>query len=245
MQNGQPPPERPDQGPSTAPVPPAAAPASPPPAAAPTAPPATAPHAAPPMPDVPAPPAHPTPSRIDLRVSKRILWIGAAVYPLHNITRVYTFVMRPKRKEAVLRFLRYTAGTLIVGFIVMLPGLLAAINSGGGGPNGNSGAAGYVVFVWIVAALAEIYFFIEMLGVLTAAPLHVMAVETSGASTALVTSQNAQYLDQVVGQISYAIDHPDTEFKVTVESLTISPKNYYFGDNVNMYGGSGNVGIGA
>ncbi|MGW1909887.1 DUF6232 family protein [Streptomyces sp. NPDC002076] len=201
------------------------------------------PTAAPGMPDVPAPPAHPAPVRVDLRVSKRILWIGAAVYPLHNIARVYTFVMRPKRKEAVLRFLRYTAVTMIVGFLAMLPGLLASINAGGG--DGNSGAAGYVVFVWIVAALAEIYFLIEMVGVLTAAPQHVLAIETSGASTALVTSQNAQYLDQIVGQISYAIDHPDVEFKVTVESLTVSPKNYYFGDNVNMYGGSGNVGIGA
>jgi hypothetical protein len=33
---------------------------------------------------------------------------------------------------------------------------------------------------------------------------------------------------------------------VTVERLTISsPTNYYFGDNVNMYGGNGNVGIAA
>jgi hypothetical protein len=234
MQQGQPP-ERPAQDPPIA----GAAPPAPP--TAPTAPPAA--HAtAPLMPDVPAPPAHPTPSRVDLRVSKRILWIGAAVYPLANIARVYTFVMRPKRKEAVLRFLRYTAGTLIVGFIAMLPSLPSLTF---GGAEENSGAAGYVTFIWIVAVCAEIYFFIDMLGVLTAAPHHVLAVETSGASTALVTSRHAQYLDQVVGQISYAIDHPDTEFKVTVESLTVSPKNYYFGDNVNMYGGSGNVGIGA
>ncbi|MFE8942403.1 DUF6232 family protein [Streptomyces sp. NPDC007856] len=236
MQNGQPP-ERPAQDPPPVPTRPTSAPTAPPAA------PATVPAAAPGVPDVPAPPAHPAPVRVDLRVSKRILWIGAAVYPLHNIARVYTFVMRPKRKEAVLRFLRYTAVTMIVGFLAMLPGLLASIN--GGGVDGNSGAAGYVVFVWIVAALAEIYFLIEMIGILTAAPQHVLAIETSGASTALVTSQNAQYLDQIVGQISYAIDHPDVEFKVTVESLTVSPKNYYFGDNVNMYGGSGNVGIGA
>ncbi|MGW7527848.1 DUF6232 family protein [Streptomyces sp. NPDC054783] len=241
MDNGQPP-ERPTQDPPPAPARPASAPTTPAPASVPPAPHA-APAAAPGMPDVPAPPAHPAPVRLDLRVSKRILWIGAAVYPLQNIARVYTFVLRPKRKEAVLRFLRYTAVTLVVGFLAMLPGLLASINTGGG--QGSSGAAGYVVFVWIVAAVAEIYFLIEMIGVLTAAPQHVLAVETSGASTALVTSQDPRYLDQIVGQISYAIDHPDVEFKVTVESLTVSPKNYYFGDNVNMYGGSGNVGIGA
>ncbi|MGJ5754093.1 hypothetical protein FB563_2247 [Streptomyces puniciscabiei] len=239
MQNGQPP-ERPAQDP--APAPPTAAPTTQAPAAAPAAPPA-APAAAPLMPDVPAPPAHPTPLRLDLRVSKRILWIGAAVYPLANIARVYSFVMRPKRKEAVMRFLRYTAATLVVGFIAMLPSL-PSLAFGGGGEQ-NSGAAGYVTFIWIVAVVAEIYFFIDMLGVLTAPPQHVLAVETSGASTALVTSQDPRQLDQIVGQISYAIDHPEAEFKVTVESLTVSPKNYYFGDNVNMYGGSGNVGIGA
>nr|WP_245790644.1 DUF6232 family protein [Streptomyces monashensis] len=186
---------------------------------------------------MPAPPRQPTAVSVELRVSKRILWIGAAVYPLHNIARVYTFVMRPKRKEAVLRFLRNTGVMLIVGFLAMLPGLFA----GAGGDS--SGANGYVAFIWVATVAAEIYFIIELLSVLLAADHHVLAVETSGASTALVTSRTPQYLDQVVGQISYAIDHPDTEFKVTVESLHFSPKNYYFGDNVNMYGGSGNVGI--
>lgn len=228
MQQGQPP-ERPAQDPPIA----GAAPPAPP-----TAPPTA--HTTPPfMPDVPAPSPHPAPFGVELRVSKRILWIGAAVYPLHNIARVYAFVMRPRRKEAVLRFLRYTAGTLVVGFIAMLPGLPVVALSGG-----DSGG-GYVGFIWLLAIAAEIYFFVDMMSVLTASPHHVLAVETSGASTALVTSQDPRHLDQLVGQISYAIDHPDTEFKVTVGSLTVSPRNYYFGDNVNMYGGSGNVGIGS
>jgi hypothetical protein len=191
------------------------------------------------MPDVP-PPVPTAPATLELRVSKRILWIGSAVYPLHNIARVYTFLLRPKRKEAVMRFLRYTAGTAVVGFIAMLPGLPSLALGGS-----DSGAAGYVTFIWFVAAFAELYFLIDMFSVLTAAPHHVLAVETSGASTALVTSRDKRYLEQLVGRISHAIENPDTEFRVTVESLTVSPTNYYFGDNVNMYGGNGNVGIGA
>lgn len=230
MQYGQGP-ERPAQD-----LPPA--PATPPPGPPPT----SAPASAPPMPDVPAPPPYQTPQTLDLRVSKRILWIGRAVYPLANIARVYSFDLRPKRKEAVLRFLRYSAGTLAVAMLVMLPSLpVLAL----GGSDGRSGAAGYVGFVWIVAALAEIFFLIDMLGVLTASSQYVLAVETSGASTALVTSPDRGHLDQLVGQLSYAIEHPDTELRVTVHSLTVSPRNYYFGDNVNMYGGSGNVGIGS
>ncbi|RAJ48636.1 MULTISPECIES: DUF6232 family protein [unclassified Streptomyces] len=209
---------------------------------APPAPPATppAPAATPPMPDVPAPSPHAVPRLLDLRVSKRILWIGRAVYPLANIARVYSVMLRPRRKEAVLRFLRYSAGTLVVAMLVMLPSLPALAL---GGSDGQSGAAGYVVFVWLLAIGAEIFFLVDMLGVLTAQPQHVLAVETSGASTALVTSPDPRRLDQLVEQLSYAIEHPDTEFRVTVQSLTVSPKNYYFGDNVNMYGGSGNTGI--
>ncbi|MEW2622164.1 DUF6232 family protein [Streptomyces sp. NPDC048106] len=224
-------PERPAQ--DIPPVPPA-----PPPG-----PPAAPPTPAPAMPDVPALPPHAVPQALDLRVSKRILWIGRAVYPLANIARVYSFVLRPKRKEAALRFLRYSAGTVAVAIVVMLPSLPALAL--GGGSDQQSGAAGYLLFVWILAAFAEIYFLIDMIGVLSAPSQHVLAVETSGASTALVTSPDRGYLDQLVGQLSYAIEHPDTEFRVTVHSLTVSPRNYYFGDNVNMYGGSGNVGISA
>ncbi|MGA5036291.1 DUF6232 family protein [Streptomyces capoamus] len=233
METGKPP-ERPAQAPPSAPdAPPYAPPSGPPPE-----PPAAAARSGPPMPDVPPPARTAAPAAVELRVSKRILWIGAAVYPLHNIARVYTFTMRPKRKEAVLRFLRYIAGTLVVGFIAMLPGLPSLAFEGA-----DSGAAGYVTWVWVLALAAAVYFFVDMMSVLTAQPHYVLAVETSGASTGLVTSHDGRYLDDLVGRISYAIDHPDTEFRVTVERLTVSPNHYYFGDNVNMYGGNGNVGI--
>ncbi|GAA2931267.1 hypothetical protein GCM10020221_28820 [Streptomyces thioluteus] len=59
----------------------------------------------------------------------------------------------------------------------------------------------------------------------------------------MVTSRNPHHLDQLVGRISHAIENPGAEFQVTVDSITINPQSYYFGDNVNMYGGTGNVGM--
>lgn len=54
------------------------------------------------------------------------------------------------------------------------------------------------------------------------APSHwVLAVETSGASTALVTSRDTQHLHQLVGQVVKAIENPDIEFQVRVE---VSPE---------------------
>lgn len=52
---------------------------------------------------VPAPAGPPKPARQEdfgvpslvLRVSNRLLWVGEAVYPLHSIVRVQTYVLSP------------------------------------------------------------------------------------------------------------------------------------------------------
>ncbi|MER5434952.1 DUF6232 family protein [Streptomyces sp. NPDC002588] len=188
--------------------------------------------------DVPPPP--PTPPLvspgIDLRVSKRLLWVGGACYPLENIARVYTLTIHPRRKEAVLRFLKTlvitAAGTIA---LTVLSGITMVASRDTG--------SGLMTFVWLGSLAVTIYSLVEMLQVLGAQSHHVLAVETSGPSQAVVTSRNPHHLNQLVGRIAHAIENPETEFQVMVESITISPKNYYFGDNVNMYGGSGNVGM--
>lgn len=58
-----------------------------------------------------------------------------------------------------------------------------------------------------------------------------------------MSSPNREQLDQIVGHITHAIENPDTEFHMRVGSILINPHNYHFGDNVNMYGGTGNVGM--
>jgi hypothetical protein len=172
---------------------------------------------------------------IDLSISKRLLWVGGAAYPLQNIARVYTFTLHPRRKEAVLRFLKRVALTLSVAAVLTLLGGLAAM--------GSEGAETVLTWVWLLAFGVLVYALVDMITVLSAQSHFVLAVETSGPSTALVTAQNPDQLRQLVHSIAYAIENPETEFQVRVETLTISPSNYYFGDNVNMYGGTGNVGM--
>ncbi|NEB09621.1 hypothetical protein G3I32_12215 [Streptomyces coelicoflavus] len=187
----------------------------------------------------PPPPSAPPPvglaTSVELRISKRLLWIGTAAYPLHNIARVYTFTLHPRRKEAVMRFLRRSGLVLGVAMLVTLPAMLPAA----------FGDSTLLALIWFVAFGLWIFCLVDMITVLSATSHYVLAVETNGASTGVVTSRQPHYLNQLVGQISYAIDHPDTELQVTVESISISPSHYYFGDNVNMYGGSGNVGMAA
>ncbi|MDW6061530.1 DUF6232 family protein [Streptomyces sp. FXJ1.4098] len=189
----------------------------------------------------PAPPAQPI-IGVDLRVSKRLLWIGDAYYPLNNIARVYTLTIHPRRKDAVLLFLKRL---LIIGAVAIFLTLLAAVidTSSGGLGSSDSGGSGLSVLVVVVAVAALIFSLVELMTVLGAAPHFVLAVETSGPSTAVVTSRWPDQLRQLARQIADAIENPEADFQVRVDTITISPKHYYFGDNVNMYGGTGNVGM--
>ncbi|MFE3764104.1 DUF6232 family protein [Streptomyces sp. NPDC059104] len=198
---------------------------------------------APPVPQ--GPPGQPPaghaglPSSLDLTVTKRLLWVGGAVYPLQNVARVYTFVLKPRRKESVVTFARRTALTLLaaLGFTVFgkIAGFLAR--------SADSTFDGTIQFVWIASGIGLLYYFADMMAVLTASSHFVLAVESNGQSTALVTGR-PDHLNGLVHQIAYAIENPDTELRVRVERLTISnPSNYYFGDTVNMYGGQGNSGV--
>ncbi|MEU8928996.1 DUF6232 family protein [Streptomyces sp. NPDC048409] len=191
------------------------------------------------FPDIPPPPAAPPRAfrSIDLRVDKRLLWVGGAAYPLENIARVHTYVLTPKRWEATRLFLKRLAIILSVAFALTILGGITGIAS-------QDTASTLIMWVWLGSSAALILCAVEWLQVLSSPPLSVLAVETSGQPMAVVTSEDPRRLDELVGSIVYAIEHPDTELRVSVDRLMVNPKNYYFGDNVNMYGGTGNVGVG-
>ncbi|WP_089105825.1 DUF6232 family protein [Streptomyces hyaluromycini] len=191
------------------------------------------------FPDIPPPPATPpqTFRGIDLRVGKRLLWVGGAAYPLENIARVHTYMLMPKRWEATRLFLKRLGIILSVAFALTILGGITGIAS-------QDTASTLIVWVWLGSTAALLLCTVEWLQVLSATPLYVLAVETSGPPMAVVTSADPRQLDQLVGSLVHAIEHPETEFHVTVDRLMVNPKNYYFGDNVNMYGGTGNVGVG-
>ncbi|MFJ9805397.1 DUF6232 family protein [Streptomyces wuyuanensis] len=174
---------------------------------------------------------------IEVRISKKTLWVGGAAYPLANIARVYTFTLHPRRKDATVHFLKMACIILAVAAALTILGGITGV--------ANPDLAGTIIgLVWWGSMAALVFAFVQMMLVLSAETHYVLAVETSGPSTAVVTSRDPSHLHWLVGQITHAIDNPETElYGVRVDTITISPKNYYFGDNVNMYGGSSNVGI--
>ncbi|MFB7515408.1 DUF6232 family protein [Streptomyces sp. NPDC056144] len=169
-----------------------------------------------------------------LVISKRLLWVHGGAYPLENIVRVHTFLLRPRRGEAVGRFLKRGGITLLV--LLFLQYLGEELSSG-------SDIEGFVAVALLIAVGLLIYYFTEMASVAFAPNHHVLAVETNGRSTALVTGKR-EHLEGLVRDIADAIDKPDAEFTAWVGALNITNyDNYYFGDSVNMYGGTGNTGV--
>ncbi|WP_217170117.1 DUF6232 family protein [Streptomyces sp. AC512_CC834] len=177
---------------------------------------------------------------VELRVGRRLLWVGGAAYPIRNITRVYTFLLTPRRGDATVLFFKRVGIILSVAVAMTILGQFIDLARRG---DETSPAETIVKWVWIGAVVAMIYCVGDLMSVLTAASHWVLAVETSGASTALVTSKDTQHLHQLVGHVVHAIEDPESEYYVWVQSVAINPRYYHFGDNVNMYGGSGNVGM--
>jgi hypothetical protein len=183
---------------------------------------------------VPVPPPPGNGRTVELKVSRRLLWVGEAVYPLHNVARVHTFVLKPKRMEALNDFLKWTGITILVFVVVQV------VNDNSSSSSAQDDNA---QVVWVLGMAVVLGLLFHTVKVWAAPDEHVLAVETSSGSTALVTLPDPTQLRQLVLYIVHAIENPEAEFQVRVESLQVNPKNYQFGDTVNMYGGLHNTGM--
>ncbi|WP_158771634.1 DUF6232 family protein [Streptomyces sp. NRRL S-340] len=163
----------------------------------------------------------PVPSRegksVDLRVDKGVLWLGEAAYPLHNLVRVYTTEFKPRRWEAF-------------GYLALGGGLAYVV------ANAQPEARG-------VCLVAVVLLFGRFLKVLSSSSRHVLAIETAGNASALVTLPDREELRGIVRAIMETVENPEKTLHVEVESIQFNRREYHFGDTVNMYGGLGNTGV--
>ncbi|MGO4635644.1 DUF6232 family protein [Streptomyces sp. 2RAF24] len=188
-------------------------PRNPPPGPPPSTPPDESPSAFPPVPRGGA--------VLEIAVRRRMLWVGSAAFPLHNISRVEAFKLKPDRGAAFIRFLKWLAvvAAVYVAFNVMNGGDTSLADD-------TSPVLVIVVVVLIIVLIKE----------LAEAPKPILAVETAGGSLALVTLPSVDQLRGIAGQIVHAIDHPEAEFTAYVHQL-----NNYNGPVINQ-NGTGNTG---
>lgn len=158
-----------------------------------------------------------TDNSVNVRISKRVLWVGSEAYPLQNIARAQAVKVTPKspwtgKSRAVGGCLGFIAFWIVVA-------LGAAMHS-----------VGAVLFVAAVIVVV----IIVVLAQRKKQPYYALIIETSGNPRRALVSTDRAKVNKLVQEIMDAIDDPKAEFQTVVQHVQ-------YGDNF-MQVGDRNVG---
>ncbi|ROR44300.1 DUF6232 family protein [Kitasatospora cineracea] len=181
------------------------------------------------------------PGQVEVRIDGRTLWIAGAAYPLRNIARVYQVVLHPRSAEAFGRFGRRFAGTLAVLIVVLSVGLMSISASSSYRDERDQNRTSFSQFVVTVGVVLLVLYVVDLLRVVLQKVRHVVAVETNGSSVALITAPDEAGRRAITQYLAAAIDRPEAGLLLHVDTLSVNPAHYYFGDTVNVHG-TGNIG---
>lgn len=159
---------------------------------------------------------------LSLRVTRRMLFIGSAVIPLHNISWVDAYMEKPNRSQA-------GAWALLFGFLVMFVSTALRPSSSNAAEFQQSGRV--IATALIVGGLLYVF----------RRPKPALAIGTTGGSTVVLTLPTLEQLRTISRQIADTIENPEHGFSTLVQQFTTT--NNHFGAVVNMIGGRGNKGI--
>jgi hypothetical protein len=150
---------------------------------------------------------------INVRVSRRILWVGAEAYPLQNIARAQTIEIVPRRGAAIGRYVMMVVLWLILG--------------------GAAALAIHALAVLFALALIVIST-IRLIKALSRRTFYALVIETAGTPRTALVSADRNMVNRLVHLIMDAIDNPQAEFQFQVE-------NFHVGDKIQQFGNQ-NVG---
>jgi Family of unknown function (DUF6232) len=159
---------------------------------------------------------------IDIKVSRRILWIGAEAYPLHNIARAQTITLVPRHGPAVWGYVKAIMFWLILGIAATFAGSAGLV------PPDLAEIARIAALVLMVLST------IKLIRDLSRRKLYALIIETAGSPHTAVISRDKNIVTKLVSWIMDAINNPQAEFEFRVENLQV-------GDTVQQFGNQ-NVG---
>lgn len=158
----------------------------------------------------------------DVRVSRRVLWVGEAGYPMQNIARAQRVKLVPKRGAALRSYVKAVV-------LWMLLGVVGAIVLSSAGLL-RSGANTLAALVIIAVPVLIVVRTIRLIGVLLPRKLYALIIETAGTPRAALVSTHEDQVLQLVHLIMDAIDNPQAEFHMQVETLHVGDKIQQFGN---------------
>ncbi|MEV7192042.1 DUF6232 family protein [Streptomyces sp. NPDC093510] len=156
---------------------------------------------------------------ISISVSRRVLWVDTAAYPLHNIARVTTRTVRP----SFAKILKHVVRWLLVVYVVFMGVALYSTQ----GRTTLAGIIMPVVLLFLSALL--ISGLVRLFAAVARKALHQLNIETAGAPYAVLASPDRELVTQISQSIMEAIDNPQAEFQFQVE-------NFHIGDSIKQFG---------
>lgn len=168
---------------------------------------------------------------VAVQVTRRLLFLGDSTYPLQHVSRVRTVVVEPDRWVPAGRFLTWLG--LCVGAVLLI------FRDGRA-----TGGEELLLLAALVTACVAVHHGVRTVAALFAKARYLLIVETTGAPKAVIPGRKPEQMRDIRLRILHAIDEPDTEFRMTVETLVIGdPKMYHISNEVNMLDGTGNKGV--
>jgi heme/copper-type cytochrome/quinol oxidase subunit 2 len=177
---------------------------------------------------------------IKIEVSRRILHIGSAAYPLQNIARVQSQELEWVRWPAIKSFLRAAVIWIVLGVAATVAVKIAA-RRGGSYSTIALDQNHYLSIAWgVVVALLAIsaaLLLFRLRG--TWRQYYALVIDSAGSASAALVSPDRRLIRDLVAKITKAIENPDDP-AASFSPITINNHNH-IGDNINV-SGSGNTG---
>jgi hypothetical protein len=160
---------------------------------------------------------------INVRVSRRILWVGSEAYPLQNIARAQTLKLVPQRGAPFRGYLKAVTGLVILDIAATIV-LKVAASKITGFPDSR-----FKTLLQLVVLASVAISTIRLILALLKRTYYALIIETAGTPRAALVSTDENLVSSLVYQIMDAIDNPQAEFQVQVE-------NFHVGDKIQQFG---------
>jgi hypothetical protein len=176
---------------------------------------------------------------IKVEVSRRILHIGSAAYPLQNIARVQSQELEWVRWPAIKSFLKAAVIWIVLGAAATAAIKFAADRQPGSTIALNQGH--YITIAWTVAAVLLAVNATVLLVRLRATwrRYYALVIDTAGSARAALVNPDRMIISDLVAKITKAIENPDDP--ASGFPPIIINNSSHIGDNVNV-SGTGNTG---
>jgi hypothetical protein len=163
---------------------------------------------------------------ITVSVSRRILHIGDAAYPLANIARVQAEPVKFIRGPAIRRFIIQTVTWIALGAAATFA-IKYAVNHDTGGLTHDSQQQ-YLAIVRIAAGALIGLSLLRLLSRLvpTWRRQYALIIETAGMANAVIINPNRALITDLVGKITHALENPDQAYVPPTVINNFTNNNY-------------------